>query len=553
MRARLAACGSRMLQSWKRLQVTYHGGKYSIQRLLALEAYTRSALSSRVLLLCIATPLPMATLVILQELIPLQDPKDGWKANYGFWLRDAITAFVVNLTNLGQAPFFITDLPISKLQLVIVAACTSTAFTAVAILIVAHFRFPVPFFLMAFAPLYYVVQIIVFRIVIGTRIFYRMLAQRFQLERYMAFITIQFTLVLLYPAYEAVFHVAEETWYHFLVILLLPVIKVVVKNMVLRCTIHLEDMMPEAAIFTVDYFNAIYVATCVQSSSSASAIMAITITDLTQALLMLYGLHRHTARTLPKLGRIVKEIPLNDSVLLSLSTLCRDLVNRDKQLDVGIRVRSCIPHQLSPIDEELIDKLDFLTNTTRVHVVQKAAIEGHREDLSWDSNSTSITGSSWCSRRRSDVIYPSIQLNTTPAEKLNILREALGVLFTTECLVVAAYLEAVVPLFYSGYMLVMVHFPSAQYHSEMVGVTRENVGATVFPVFVFAVLQIVAFVLLGLLIKRNCGMRALWQLAFVLESQMFLIQGKLMVWIMITLCCRLAHFGFDFTFKSITS
>ncbi|KAG6969450.1 hypothetical protein JG687_00003187 [Phytophthora cactorum] len=499
-----------MLQSWKRLQVTYHGGKYSIQRLLALEAYTRSASSSRVLLLCIATPLPMATLVILQELIPLQDPKDGWKANYGFWLRDAITAFVVNLTNLGQAPFFITDLPISKLQ---------------------------------FAPLYYVVQIIVFRIVIGTRIFYRMLAQRFQLERYMAFITIQFTLVLLYPAYEAVFHVAEETWYHFLVILLLPVIKVVVKNMVLRCTIHLEDMMPEAAIFTVDYFNAIYVATCVQSSSSASAIMAITITDLTQALLMLYGLHRHTARTLPKLGRIVKEIPLNDSVLLSLSTLCRDLVNRDKQLDVGIRVRSCIPHQLSPIDEELIDKLDFLTNTTRVHVVQKAAIEGHREDLSWDSNSTSITGSSWCSRRRSDVIYPSIQLNTTPAEKLNILREALEVLFTTECLVVAAYLEAVVPLFYSGYMLVMVHFPSAQYHSEMVGVTRENVGATVFPVFVFAVLQIVAFVLLGLLIKRNCGMRALWQLAFVLESQMFLIQGKLMVWIMITLCCRLAHFG----------
>ncbi|KAG7376231.1 hypothetical protein PHYPSEUDO_013994 [Phytophthora pseudosyringae] len=248
-------------------------------------------------------------LVLLQELIPLQDPNDGWKANYGFWIRDAIMAFVVNLTNLGQAPYFISDLPISKLQLVMVAACTSSAFTAVAIPIVAHFRFPVPFFMMTFAPLYYVLQIIVFRIVIGARIFHQILAHRSQLERYMAFITIQLTLVLLYPAYEALFHVAEGTRYQLLVILLLPVVKVVLKNMVLRCTMQLEDMMPEAAIFAVDYFNAIYVATCMQSSSSASAITAITMTDLSQALLMFYGLHQHTTKILSSVGRISMLVP----------------------------------------------------------------------------------------------------------------------------------------------------------------------------------------------------------------------------------------------------
>eukprot|EP00644_Phytophthora_capsici_P013096 jgi/Phyca11/101253/e_gw1.5.616.1 len=476
----MRAAALKLFRAWKRVQVTYHGGKYSIHRLLALEMYANNTPWLRVVLLCLFTPLPM--------LIPLQDPTDGWKANYGFWIRDAIMAFVVNLTNLGQAPYFISDLPISKYQLVIVAACTSGAFTAIAIPIVANFRFPVPFFVMTFAPLYYVLQIVIFRVVMGGVIFRTMLARRFQLERYMAFITIQFTLVLVYPAYEALFRVAEGTSYQLPVILFLPMIKVIAKNMVLRCTKHLEDMMPEAAIFTVDYFNAIYVATCMQSSSSTSAITAITLTDLSQALWMFYGLHRHTSNILPRIGRIVNETPKDERLLLSLGALSREQGN----FGMNIHLRSCIPHRLSPADEDLLNNLD-----KTIHTI----------------------------------------------EKRKVLRDGLEILFTTECLIVTAYLEAAVPILYSGYVVAMVHFPSAQYHSEMAGITRENVNLTVFPVFMFGLLQILSFALLAIAIKRNCGMRALWQLAFVLESQMSLVQGKLMVWIVITLCFRLSHFG----------
>ncbi|KAK1943935.1 hypothetical protein P3T76_005331 [Phytophthora citrophthora] len=499
----------------------------SVHRLLALEAYTRSTSWLRVFLLCFFTPLPMALLVILQELIPLQDPTDGWKANYGFWIRDAIMAFVVNLTNLGQAPFFISDLPISKLQ----SVCTSGAFTAIAIPIVANFRFPVPFFVMTFAPLYYVLQIVIFRIVMGGVIFRTMLAHRFQLERYMAFITIQFTLVLVYPAYEALFHVAEGTSYQLPVIFLLPVIKVMAKNMVLRCTKHLEDMMPEAAIFTVDYFNAIYVATCMQSSSSTSAIAAITLTDLSQALLM----YLRFASPYFEYFTSINEIPKDERLLLSLGALSRE----SGSLGMNIRLRSCIPHRLSPADEELLNNLDKNTHTSEPHFETS---EGSLEVMHKEDSSTILKDSSLIYLGRNNVIYPLIRGSITPSEKKQVLREGLGALFTTECLVVAAYLEAAVPILYSGYMVAMVHFPSAQYHSEMAGITRENVNSTVLPVFMFGLLQILSFALLAIVIKRNCGMRALWQLAFVLESQMSLVQGKLMVWIMITLCFRLSHF-----------
>ncbi|KAE8901926.1 hypothetical protein PF005_g25841 [Phytophthora fragariae] len=59
--------------------------------------------------------------------------------------------------------------------------------------------------------------------------------------------------------------------------------------------------------------------------------------------------------------------------------------------------------------------------------------------------------------------------------------------------------------------------------------------------------------MLAVVIKVNCGMRILGHLAFVLETQMSLIQCKLMVWSMLTLCFRVTHFGVDFTFKSVTS
>ncbi|KAE8903929.1 hypothetical protein PF005_g22332 [Phytophthora fragariae] len=83
----------------------------------------------------------------------------------------------------------------------------------------------------------------------------------------------------------------------------------------------------------------------------------------------------------------------------------------------------------------------------------------------------------------------------------------------------------------------------------MAGVNQENVGSTVLPVFVFGILQLVSFVLLVVVVKRNCGTQALHHLAFVLETHMGSIRGKLMVWLLITLSFRVVHFGVDFTFK----
>jgi hypothetical protein len=124
-----------------------------------------------------------------------------------------------------------------------------------------------------------------------------------------------------------------------------------------------------------------------------------------------------------------------------------------------------------------------------------------------------------------------------------VLQEALKTLFTVECQIVAAYLEVVIPFLYGTYILVMVHLPSSRYHSEMTGISSDTVGATLLPVFMLGFLQIVSLAMVVAVIRRNCGIGALHQLAFVLETQMPLIQDKLMFWPVMTMCFRVVHFG----------
>ncbi|KAF1776524.1 hypothetical protein GQ600_19677 [Phytophthora cactorum] len=62
MQATLLSWALALLHSWQRLQVTYYGGKYSMQRVLALEAYTTTTSVSCVVVVCVGSIMPMLSL-----------------------------------------------------------------------------------------------------------------------------------------------------------------------------------------------------------------------------------------------------------------------------------------------------------------------------------------------------------------------------------------------------------------------------------------------------------------------------------------------------------
>lgn len=75
------------------------------------------------------------------------------------------------------------------------------------------------------------------------------------------------------------------------------------------------------------------------------------------------------------------------------------------------------------------------------------------------------------------------------------------------------------------------------------GVTVDNVGRAVSGILAYAMLESASFILLVAITRRHCGIRALYQLAFVLETQWSLVLSKIVLWMLFTLAFRIVHFG----------
>ncbi|KAF1780594.1 hypothetical protein GQ600_853 [Phytophthora cactorum] len=328
----------KLLRVWQHMQLSYYGGKYSIHRVLALDEYCRNTSLSRVLLVCLATPLPMVALIFGQELIPLQELSEGWSASYGMWIRAAVLNHHESKTSTVRDHAAIV--------------------VALAMVVASNFVFPIPFFILFVTPPFYLLLIVMLRVVIGSNDYRQMLKNRVQVVRCVRFVCAQTSTVFIFPVYEMLFNAAEGTEYQLPVILLLPVIKVALKNLVLYFAKALDDMAPVEVIFTADFFNAIYVATSIKSSTSIAAISAITITDLSQTFIMLYGLQRRTATILSRLGQASDNPTSTDTVLSIMSGFCRNSEVLQKEAHTGIRRRSCLPHQISAIDKSLLDSLE---------------------------------------------------------------------------------------------------------------------------------------------------------------------------------------------------
>ncbi|KAG7376648.1 hypothetical protein PHYPSEUDO_012953 [Phytophthora pseudosyringae] len=236
----------KFMRAWKGIQVSYYGGKYSVERVLALEEYARKTSLLHVIYVCIGIPLPTVVLILVQESVPLQDPTKGWRENYGFWIRAAILALVIARVVVGQTRYFITGIAISWRREIFLSVCAAATFTVVAAFISAHAIFPIPFFVLTLAPVFYTVYVVAFRIVVGGRALHHIMESRVELLRYVKFLAAQNVMACTYPAYEALFRLAQGTQYQLPVIFLLPVMKVALKNVVLRCAAHMEDMAPEA-------------------------------------------------------------------------------------------------------------------------------------------------------------------------------------------------------------------------------------------------------------------------------------------------------------------
>lgn len=149
--------------------------------------------------------------------------------------------------------------------------------TAFMIAMASVIGFPLPFALVVGIPVWFTVLIVCFACCFG-----RVLKQDTQLTRELArygiVLVCQVMLTFVYPAYLYGFtHVGSSSQKFY--VLLLPVIKSIAKNWICYFLDRKFDLMPQNTISNVDVFNALYVSSSVENSSSITTVLELIALD----------------------------------------------------------------------------------------------------------------------------------------------------------------------------------------------------------------------------------------------------------------------------------
>lgn len=552
----------KLLSTYRRTQVSRRG-KYSIERLLALQEYTKSASIPRVLLVCILTPMPTLFIALALEAIPLQNPSDGWQANRGMWLRTALALLIASSNVFNQVRELVPGVGVRGVDVLSMSSIVSIVYTTCTAAVAAVWVFPIPFMIIVMNGPLLVSLAAAFFIIVARCSVQRMLqlaAHRQTLVRYAWFLLAQAMLCLVYPVYSAVFFHLTSQGYEVVALLILPAVRICMRNLIAYSSSHLEDLVPAAAIFTVEFFNSLYLAASMQRVSSLFSVLVIIAIDAAQLLLALNELRIDTselAALVAQSGSSTRSSPPN--VLFETVNQAAEAALRSASSEqlLQIRLRSCVKHKLSPEVEQLLEGMDRQRSATvpiPSHQLSVIMIPASQLKRWWSSskvapaygavtlpnatdNLTVMTGTAGLVR------HPSRHSQRRSSDLFGQLDQTLQVAFTIEYTALSEYLESVMPLLYVGYISLLMRLSSRQYHMELVGISELTLERSNNNTFLYGLMEMASFVLLATLLWRGMQLNVLHVVAFVLETQMALVHGMLVTWMLIAQEFQVEHWG----------
>ncbi|KAE9334117.1 hypothetical protein PF008_g14127 [Phytophthora fragariae] len=224
---------------WNRVQVG-HRGRYSVERLLALNDYYQRTSLAHVVVVCSLGLLPAFVVAVLVECIPLRPPTESWRANYTFWIRLFVSSLPIAFGGVYQVKEVIQPGVISTTGIIATAFGSCACYVALTILVAALWKFPIPFgYVLTIGP-FVVFYMVFFLLSIGPRVLVNSPALRRQIFSQMLVIAAQGLLAIAYPTFGAIFKQLsghEQTAFVFV----LPIIKFSIKQFIATVSSHLHE------------------------------------------------------------------------------------------------------------------------------------------------------------------------------------------------------------------------------------------------------------------------------------------------------------------------
>ncbi|KAG6587374.1 uncharacterized protein IUM83_02991 [Phytophthora cinnamomi] len=131
-------------------------------------------------------------------------------------------------------------------------------------------------------------------------------------------------------------------------------------------------------------------------------------------------------------------------------------------------------------------------------------------------------------------------------ERALFIHQTTRVLFITEFIILAEYVEVILPIAYGLHHITMYRLPNCVYYPALVSLSSSEFST---PMMTYCFLEFLSLVLEIIVLGRILGFSTLRQLAFVLDKQAGIIQSQLASLLLYIMQISLTHIGADFTFK----
>ncbi|KAL3656746.1 hypothetical protein V7S43_018305 [Phytophthora oleae] len=498
--------------------------------------------------------------MLLVELIPLRPPEEGWKANWTLWVRVFVSSIFVGGGIVFLSRAIISEARISILRAVGITIVSAVLYTGLGVLLAATWKFPVPFGMVLMVCPF--VSIIMSQILVSIDPKELRTNKKLQKQLIGHFIgtSAQSLLVVAYPTFNAVFlHLSEVEQAVFM--LVLPVIKFITKQTIAKVATHLQDFIGVLIVFSVDVFNVLYVAICMQTARSSLTTMLIMSSDVLHVVFALRNIYYHTNHVQQQFSNERDSSNYIDKVVKNVGNF------NPRTNPYAGPIRLFMPYKLllSNSSAEFLLNLDRKWNHTtpcrqeateaELPAVRRAIGPSNQlipKEITPQTESRAPNQVNSGSRQVS--IVPAL-INSQRSTRRSVgggskfercLTEELQVLFHCEYVMMSEYIECILFLVYAGYLAALYRLPTAAYYPFTRSLMPAKLNSTLIQLVIYGVLEFLSFVGLHVLLKNRLGYSPLYQLAFVLETHAALVQSLLFLWVLFIVQLTLVHAGVDF-------
>ncbi|KAJ8552180.1 hypothetical protein ON010_g10366 [Phytophthora cinnamomi] len=445
----------------------------------------------------------------------------------------ACSGIIVLMGSTYQVTDMVDRVKISLLQSFGMGIVGMGIYIATVILIAYLWVFPVPFGIVLGIGPCFAVFFVVLILTIGINTFKTNPGLGHELKLQFYVLATEAVIAVIYPAFSSVYLRTSSNNRAGLV-LLLPMIKLVMKNIVARASSHVEDCIPVIAVFSIEVFNALYVATCMQATKSTLATVVIIFVDAVSGILAFNSLHNRTralqeqherSQCFDSKGKRKTTEELIPTVM-SASQQLRSFKTKRGRI---IRIRSPMKMGLGADAERDLDSLAghhnaFVTRGARraSHFVSKFIAEIRGSVSIYPETNTK------------KAVHPSVHQNesTNPAHaheelQLELVESTLELLFHTEYHALVEYVECAVPILFSVYLTILCQLPAHKYYPHTRNMEPGQLESMLENLSVYVALEVLSFVVMQFALKRKFMLSALYQLAFVLETHVVQLQSRI--------------------------